>query len=122
MERLGDHLRQAEKKIAALEAKLQAREPIGQPRSGTPIDAWMRLYKEKQEQPSLLPPAKFESRGYVDPNRPDQAKAVVLPTGVKITGVSASGASVAELINKFWAENAQAAQAQADRDGENLKE
>lgn len=60
------------------------------------------------------------ARGYVDPNRPDQAKAVVLPSGVKVTGVSGAAGSVSELINQFWA-NAQATQAQADRDGENLK-
>lgn len=66
------------------------------------------------------------ARGYVDPNRPDQATSV-LPSGVRIMGVSASidgkqlsTAETRNLIDRLWG-NAQATQAQADRDGENLK-
>ena len=124
VERLGDHLRQAEKKIAALEAKLQAREPIGRPAQG--IDACMdpnwkpRIDAKQMHIDELLreaaknglhgefkpvPGVKYEARGYVDPNRPDQAKAVVLPTGVKVTGVSDTVGSFNELINKFWADS-----------------
>lgn len=67
------------------------------------------------------------ARGYVDPNRPDQATSV-LPSGVRIMGVSASidgkqlsTAETRNLIDRLW-DNAQTTQAQADRDGENLKE
>lgn len=131
--------------IDELRAKVQAREPIGRPSIGTPppwnehdrISEKLKLAKQATEQakrqglssewqkaaqPDLFPSHRpvYEPRGYVDPNRPDQGKAVVLPSGVKITGVSGAAGSVSELINQFWA-NAQATQAQADRDGENLK-
>lgn len=131
--------------IDELRAKVQAREPIGRPSIGTPppwnehdrISEKVRLAKQaleqakrdglsgewqKAAQPDLFPSHRpvYEPRGYVDPHRMDQGKAVVLPSGVKITGVSGAAGSVGELINQFWA-NAQATQAQADRDGENLK-
>lgn len=135
--------------IDELRAKVQAREPIGSPWIGTPIGQplagwpanqgleaakqrleqakqasqdWIKWAEDprKEAQPDLFPSHKPLARGYVDPNRPDQGKAVVLPSGVKITGVSGAAGSVSELINQFWA-NAQATQAQADRDGENLK-
>lgn len=56
------------------------------------------------------------ARGYVDPNRPDQAKAV----SASIDGRQLSSAETRNLIDRLWA-NAQATQAQADRDSENLK-
>lgn len=68
------------------------------------------------------------ARGYVDPNRLDQGKAhqamYIPPLGkalsASIDGKQLSTAETRNLINQFWA-NAQATQAQADRDGENLK-
>ena len=68
------------------------------------------------------------ARGYVDPNRPDQAKAhqamFIPPLGkalsASIDGKQLSTAETRNLIDRLWA-NAQATQAQADRDGENLK-
>lgn len=157
-------LSEARVKIASLEAKVQAREPIGHIAvdtrtriqdhiAGLEVDRirrearaqhaeWFkRGYEDnrKPAQPDLFPshkpleprytPRQFLdiekrqeawARGHVDPHRMDQGKAVVLPSGVKITGVSGAAGSVGELINQFWA-NAQATQAQADRDGENLK-
>lgn len=152
-------LSEARVKIASLEAKVQAREPIGRPIGNPPpwnehdrISEKLKLAKQqldqakrqsdewqKAAQPDLFPSHKPQeprytprqfldiekrqeawARGHVDPHRMDQGKAVVLPSGVKITGVSGAAGSVGELINQFWA-NAQATQAQADRDGENLK-
>lgn len=137
--------------IDELRAKLQAREPIGSPWIGTPIGQplagwpanqgleaakqrleqakqasqdWIKWAEDprKEAQPDLFPSHKPLARGYVDPNRPDQAKAqqaMYIPPLGKALSASIDGKplsnSVADAINRAWM------QTQADRDGENLK-
>lgn len=135
--------------IDELRAKVQAREPIGRPSIDSPwigplgeraaqklelakkameqaknrTDQW-----QKAAQPDLFPSHRPVARGYVDPNRPDQAKAhqamFIPPLGkalsASVDGKQLSTAESRNLIDRLW-NNAQATQAQADRDGENLK-
>lgn len=139
--------------IDELRAKVQAREPIGQPWIGTPIAPigdednrirerleaakqrleqakhashdWLKWAEDprKEAQPDLFPSHRpvYEPRGYVDPNRPDQAKAhqaMYIPPLGKVLSASVDGKplsnSVVDSINRAWMK------AQADRDGENL--
>lgn len=129
--------------IDELRAKLQAREPIGQPLVARPwnehdrISEKLKLAKQqldqakhqglsgewqKAAQPDLFPSHQPLARGYVDPNRPDQAKAhqaMYIPPLGKALSASVDGKplsnSVVDSINRAWMLT------QADRDGENLK-